>query len=198
MMTARALRTWIMVMATAGGLCLLSACSTSPSLVQSQNSKQRASILRVAERSLAELYRAKPGAQTAVESSFGYAVFSDFGFRFIFMEDARAMGVAVDNATRQETFMKMVELHPGSGTNGGKLRLVLIFETEGVFKTFTKSAWILGPNVMAAAIPDRRGGPFDGAMSLAPGMHVYQLNQDGIPVAFSIRDVIFYRDREMQ
>ena len=40
------------------------------------------------------------------------------------------MGVAVDNATKQETFMKMVELHPGSGTNGGKFKLILIFETE--------------------------------------------------------------------
>jgi hypothetical protein len=187
-----------MVAGTVVVLCLLSACSTSQSLVQSRNEKQRTSIRRVAEMALSELYRAKPSARIAIESSAGYAVFSDFGFRSVFMEDARAMGVAVDNATGRETFMKMVELHPGSGTNGGKFRLVLVFETEDVFKTFTKSAWFLGPNVMAAAFPDDRVGPFSGAMALMPGMHVYQLDQSGALAGFSIRDVVFYKDRELQ
>jgi hypothetical protein len=196
-MTTRASGGWVMVAATVAALCLLSACSTSQSLVQSRN-KQRASIRRVAEMALAELYRAKPSARIAVESSAGYASISDFGFRSVFMEDARAMGVAVNNATGRETFMKMVELHPGSGTNGGKFRLVLVFETEEVFRTFTKSAWFLGPNVMAAAFPDDRVGPFSGAMALMPGMHVYQLDQSGALATFSIRDVMFYRDRELQ
>jgi hypothetical protein len=152
----------------------------------------------MAETALSELYRAKPSARIAIESSAGYAVFSDYGFRFIFMEDARAMGVAVNNTTGQETFMKMVELHPASSTSDGKFRLVLVFETEEVFRTFSKSAWFLGPNVMAAAAPDDRVGPFSGAMSLVPGMHVYQLDQSGALARFSIRDVIFYRDRELQ
>ena len=197
-MTARAPSGWIIIMASAVALCLLSACSTSQSLVQSQNDKQRASIRRVAETALSELYRAKPSARIAIESSTGYAVFSDYGFRFIFMEDARAMGVAVNNAAGQETFMKMVELHPGSGTNGGKFRLVLVFETEEVFRTFTKSAWFLGPSVMAAAVPDDRVGPFSGAIALMPGMHVYQLDQSGVLAGFSIRDVVFYKDRELK
>jgi lipid-binding SYLF domain-containing protein len=187
-----------MVAGTVVVLCLLSACSTSQSLVQSRNEKQRASIRRVAETALSELYRAKPSARIAVESSAGYAVFSDYGFRFIFMGDARAMGVAVNNMTKQETFMKMVELHPTSSTNGGKFRLVLVFETEDVLRTFTKSAWFLGPNVMAAAFPDDKVGPFSGAMALMPGMHVYQLDQSGVLAGFSVRDVMFYKDRELQ
>lgn len=197
-MKAKALIAWVTVSATVGSFCLLSACSTSSNMVKAQNMRQRASIRRVAEMALAELYRAKPGTRSVVVTSVGYAIFSDFGFRSILMKDARAMGVAADNATGRETFMKMVQIHSGPGANAGKFRMVLVFETEEAFNTFTKSAWILGPDVMAAAIPDDRTGPFGGAMLLKPGMHAFQLDEHGVIVGLSVRDVMFYRDRELQ
>jgi hypothetical protein len=42
----------------------------------------------------------------------GYAVFSDFGFKLLYAGGAKGNGIAVNNATKQETFMKMMELQP--------------------------------------------------------------------------------------
>lgn len=185
-------------MLAAGAVCLLSACAASRSQVQLQNAKQRASILRVGDAALSELYRAKPEVKGIIENAAGYAVFSDFGFRSMPMADARAMGVAVNNRTGRETFMKMVQLQSGPAANIPRFRMVLVFETERAFSVFTKSAWILGPSVMAAAVPDDRIGPFSGATMLQQGMHVYQLDQHGVLVGFTVTDVMFYRDRELQ
>ena len=106
-------RGWITVIMGAGILCLLVSCAASTEMVKARNANQRASIRRMHDDALTELYRAKPGAKIALEGSAGYAVFSDFGLRNIYMEDARAMGVAIDNETDQETFMKMVQLQAG-------------------------------------------------------------------------------------
>jgi len=189
---------WALMIAIAGLACVLTACATSPSQVQLQNAKQKASIHRVRDGALSELYRAKPQVKKVVENAAGYAVFSDFGFRSMPMEDARAMGVAVNNSTGQETFMKMVQLQPNPTADGRKFRMILVFETEQALAAFTKSAWLLGPGVMAASIPDDRSGPLSGAIMLEQGMHAYQLDEHGVPVGFTIRDVMFYRDRELK
>jgi len=114
------------------------------------------------------------------------------------MEDARAMGIAVNNLTGQETFMKMVQLQPNPTADGHRFRMILVFETERALAAFTKSAWILGPGVMAAAVPDNKAGPFSGAVMLEQGMHAYQLDEHGALVGFTIRDVMFYRNRELK
>ena len=191
-------RGWITVIMGAGILCLLVSCAASTEMVKTRNANQRASIRRMHDDALTELYRAKPGVKIALEGSAGYAVFSDFGAQNIYMEDARAMGVAIDNETDQETFMKMVQLQAGPGVNTHRFRLVFVFETSKALKTFTKSAWILGPDVMAMAVPDARTGPFAGAVQLQPGMHVFQLDEHGVLTGFTTRDVMFYRDRELQ
>ncbi len=190
---------WTTLIMGAGVLCLLASCAASTAMVKAQNAKQRSSIRRMHDDALTELYRAKPAVKVAVEGSAGYAVFSDFGLRNIYMEDARAMGVALDNETEQETFMKMVQLQAeGPSKDTHRFRLVFIFETDRALRTFTKSAWILGPDVMATAVPDARTGPFAGAVQLQPGIHVFQLDEHGVLIGFTVRDVMFYRDRELQ
>jgi len=56
----------------------------------------------------------------------------------------RGLGIAVNNATKQETFMKMVEFQPG-WLGAAKFRLVFVFETLEAFNSFVTSGWEAEP-----------------------------------------------------
>ena len=77
----------------------------------------------MARQTLAQLDQANPGSRNAIRNAAGYAVFSNFGMKIIFMGGARGEGLAVNNRTGQETFMKMVQLQPGLGVGANKFRL---------------------------------------------------------------------------
>jgi len=85
------------------------------------------------EQTLDQLYQKEPAAKGAVAGAAGYAVFSDFGLKIMVMGGAGGKGMAVNNATKQETFMKMAEFQPGLGLGAENYRLVLIFENSDAF-----------------------------------------------------------------
>ena len=105
----------------------LVACSTTP-ISKSDKEQQQDSVRDMANKTLAQLYTKHPAAKDAVTKAAGYAVFSDFGFKVWTLGGSRGKGVAVNNATKQETFMEMLEFQPGMGLGASKFRVVFIFE----------------------------------------------------------------------
>ncbi|MBW1872175.1 MAG: hypothetical protein JRJ19_08930, partial [Deltaproteobacteria bacterium] len=96
-------------------LCLIVfavGCAGTKSKSQSEKDTARDSLRAMTERTLTMLYQDDPAAKGAVADAAGYAVFSDFGFKVVFMGGAHGKGLAVNKTTKQETFMKMVELQP--------------------------------------------------------------------------------------
>lgn len=165
---------------------------------KSDKDAERDSVRAMTEQSLAQLYKNKPAAKGAVASAAGYAVFSDFGFKVMIMGGAHGKGMAVKNATKQETFMKMVELQPGLGLGAEKYRLVLIFENPDAFNNFVTSGWELGANAMAAAKDDKGGGAGGaGAMTFSNGVKMYQLSDTGVIVGVSITGAKYYKDDDL-
>jgi lipid-binding SYLF domain-containing protein len=178
-------------------LCLgLSACSSTP-LSPSQLDEQRTSVRDMASQTLTQLYQANPASRNAIRNAAGYAVFSDFGMKIMFMGGAKGKGLAVNNRTGQETFMKMVELQPGLGLGANQFRLVFVFDTPEAFNKFVTSGWEFGANVMAAAKSKTEGGAFSGAVSVSPGVHLYQLTERGLIVGVSVTGAKYYRDEEL-
>ena len=104
----------------------LVSCATTPSST-AEKAEQKASIRDMANKTLSDLYAKNPAAKAGIAKAAGHAVFSDFGFKFMFLGGAGGSGLAINNATKQETFMKMAELQPGFGFGAAKLRLVFIF-----------------------------------------------------------------------
>jgi lipid-binding SYLF domain-containing protein len=95
--------------------------------------------------------------------------------------------MAVNNATKQETFMEMLELQPGLDLGAQKYRLVFIFENPDAFNEFVKSGWELGANAMAAAKDDKgQGGGGAGSVTVSDGVKMYQLSDTGVIVGVSI------------
>ena len=187
----------LIIMMVMMGLCLgMLACSTTPKS-KSEKNTERDSVRTLTAQTLDQLYQKEPAAKGAVANAAGYAVFSDFGFKIMVMGGAGGKGMAVNNATKQETFMKMAEFQPGLGLGAEKYRLVLIFWNSAAFNEFVTSGWELGGNAMAAAKDNSRGGGAAGAVTFSHGVKMYQLSETGAIVGVSLTAAKYYKDDDL-
>ena len=179
-------------------LCLgLQGCETAP-LSQGEKLAQQDDVRYMANQSLEQLYAANPEARSAVTNAAGYAVFSDIGFKLLYGGGEKGRGIAINNSTKHETFMKMFELQPGYGLGASKFRLILVFETPDEFDNLVTSGWEAGGNMMAAAKTNTSGSAWAGAVTLSSGVHMYQVTEEGLIVGVSITGGKFYKDKELQ
>ena len=176
-------------------LALIS-CASAP-LSKSEKEQQQDSVRDMANATLTQLYAKNPAAKSEIAKAAGYAVFSDFGFKVIWLGGAGGSGIAVNNATKQETFMKMVEFQPGLGLGAAKFRLVFVFETPEAFNSFVTSGWEAGANAMASAKTKTEGGALAGAVSVSKGVKMFQLNDEGAIVGVSFTGAKYYKDKEL-
>ena len=79
---------------------------------------------------LKDLYKMQPAAKTAIEKAAGYAVFDNMGVNVLLLSTARGSGLAVNNKSKQETFMKMISAGGGLGMGVRDYDVVFVFETE--------------------------------------------------------------------
>jgi lipid-binding SYLF domain-containing protein len=168
----------------------------SPVWAQKDPSKEekRADVRKMAKDTLSRLYKFQPSAKKAVDSAAGYAVFSNFGMKIFFVGGGSGKGIAVNNKTKKETFMKMLEAQAGLGLGAKKFRLVWVFETQGKLDSFINSGWELGGQTTAAAKLSDQGGAFAGAMSVSPGVWLYQLTDDGLALELTAKGTKYYKD----
>ena len=181
-------------------LCLLifaAGCAGTKSKSQSEKNAARDDVRAMTQQTLAQLYQKDPAAKDAVADAAGYAVFSDFGVKVMVMGGAGGKGMAVNNATKQETFMKMKEFQPGLGFGAEKYRLVLIFWNSDAFNEFVTSGWELGGNAMAAAKDKSAGGGAAGAVTFSHGVKLYQLSDTGAIIGVSLTAAKYYKDDEL-
>jgi len=175
---------------------VLFSCATAP-MGKSEKEQKQDEIRDMANNTLSQVYAKYPRAKEGLEKAAGYAVFSDFGMKIMFMGGAKGSGIAVDSATKQETFMKMVELQPGLGVGAEKFRVVFVFEDPEAFRKFVTSGWEAGVNAMAAAKTTSMGAGVAGALTVSDGVIMYQLNEEGFIVGVSITGAKYYRDDEL-
>ncbi len=187
----------VMLLAVAALFLGLTSCATTP-VTQSEKGEKQASVRAMASQTLADLYKTKPETHGQVtKNASGYAIFSDLGFKFGFMGGAKGKGVAINNATKQETFMEMAEFQPGMGIGAEKYRIVFVFETPAAFNTFVTSGWEAGANDMAVAKTKTKGGALAGAVTVSEGVNMFQVDTEGAIVGVSITGAKFYKDREL-
>jgi lipid-binding SYLF domain-containing protein len=175
---------------------VLIACATTPSST-AEKAERQAFIRDMANKTLSDLYTKNPAAKAEIAKAAGYAVFSDFGIKVMWLGGAGGSGVAVNNATKQETFMKMVEFQPGLGLGAAKFRLVFVFATQEAFNNFVTSGWEAGANAMASAKTKTEGGALAGAVTVSKDVKMFQLNDEGAIVGVSLTAAKYYRDKEL-
>ena len=156
--------------------------------------ERRADVRESAQRTLERLYQLQPRAKAAIEKSAGYAVFSNFGMKLFLAGGGSGSGIAVNNKTKKETFMKMVEVQAGLGFGVKKFQLVWIFETPQAFDNFVRSGWEIGAQTTATAKLNDQGAWASGALSVSPGVWLYQLAGDGLALELTAKGTKYYRD----
>ncbi len=159
--------------------------------------KKKTDIRKMAKETLARLYKAQPSAKKAISKSSGYAVFSNFGTKIFIAGGGSGKGVVYDNKTKKETFMKMIEVQAGLGFGVKKFRLVWIFEKHKDVNEFINSGWEFGGQTSAAAKLGDKGGAFAGAISVSPGIWLYQLTDDGLALEFTGKGTKYYKDDDL-
>ncbi len=174
----------------------LSACATT-SMNRTEIEAKQADIRGAADRALAKIYENYPKAREEVQKSAGYAIFGNFGFKFMFMGSARGSGIVVDNATKKETFMKMFELSPGFGFGVQKFACVFLFETPKAMDSFVNSGWEFGGNTSAALQSSTQGVGGRLGVNVSPGVTMYQLSEKGAIVGVSITGAKYYKDNDL-
>ena len=178
-------------------LLLLSFMATSvPAIAatKEQIEQQRADIQKMANETLERLYATQPSAKKAINKAAGYAVFSNFGMKIFFAGGGTGKGMAVNNKTGNPTFMKLIEVQAGFGMGVKKFRLVWVFENESDLDTFINSGWEVGGQATAAALASGEGAALAGAMSIKPGVWLYQLTDDGLALELTAKGTKYYKD----
>jgi len=159
--------------------------------------EKRKEIRKMRSETLAKLYRVHPLAKGDIQKSVGYAVFSNIGINLILLSAAGGSGVAHDNRTGKDIYMKMVSGGVGFGLGVKDFRGIFVFSTAKAFKQFVESGWAADAQADAAAKSGEKGGAVAGAIAVAPGVELYQLTETGLALQATIQGTKYYKDDEL-
>jgi lipid-binding SYLF domain-containing protein len=171
-----------------------------PGTVFAQDSKKaqkQQEVRKMTGETLNRLYKVQPKAKQAIQNAAGYAAFSNFGMKILVAGGGSGSGLAVDNKTRKETFMKMVEVQAGLGMGIKKFRVVFVFDTQKALNDFVNSGWEFGGQTTAAAKSGEQGAALTGAVSVAPGVWMYQLTDTGLAAEITGKGTKYYKDSDL-
>ena len=159
--------------------------------------KERAEVRKAANDALASVYKVQPEARKAVESAAGYAAFSNFGMKILVAGSGTGKGVAVNNKTKAVTFMKMAEVQAGLGFGVKKFSLVWVFETPQTLDKFINSGWEIGGQATASAKSGDKGASYQGAVSVSPGVWLYQVTGSSLAAELTAKGTKYYTDSDL-
>jgi len=159
--------------------------------------KKQQDIRDTARQTLQRLYKAEPGAKSAIHGAAGYAVFSNLGVKILVAGSGNGKGIAVNNKTKQETFMKMLEVQAGLGMGVKKFSVIFVFDTAKALNGFVNSGWEFGGQATAAAKNGDRGASMEGAVSVADGVWMYQLTDKGLALEITAKGTKYYKDGDL-
>jgi lipid-binding SYLF domain-containing protein len=158
---------------------------------------QRREIRAGAKAVLANLYKTQPAAKKVVESAAGYAVFSNFGLKIFFAGGGTGHGIAVAKDTKKETFMKMVEVQAGLGMGIKKFKAVFVFQRKDALEAFINSGWEATAQTTLAAVDGDKGMALQGAISVSPGVWVYQITDQGLVLDATLKGTKYFKNDDL-
>ena len=159
--------------------------------------QKRQQVREMARDALASLYEVQPGARLAVDRATGYAVFSTFGIKIFFAGGTTGNGIVVNHHTHRDTFMKMIKVQAGLGFGASKDRYIFVFETAQALRDFANQGWDFGGGANVSAMVQQQGGTFTGAVSVFPGVYLYQLTDTGLSASITLSGTKFFKDPDL-
>jgi lipid-binding SYLF domain-containing protein len=110
---------------------------------------------------------------------------------------ASGAGIATNNKTKQETFMKMISGGAGLGMGVKDFRVIFVFESDKAFNQFLESGWSGSGQADAAAKTATSGGAVSGAAEVAPDTYVYQITKKGLALQLTLQGTKYYKNDDL-
>jgi len=167
------------------------------SVLAATKEQKQAEARKKAAETLQRLYKAQPSAQAAVKAAVGYAVFNNRGTKILIGGGGSGKGIAVDNSTKQVTYMKMREIQAGLGMGVKKFSVVFVFQNKKALDDFVNGSWDAGGQTTAAAKSGDGGGSLQGAVAGGPGVWVYQMTDKGLALELTVKGTKYSKDDDL-
>jgi len=163
--------------------------------------EQRAEILEMREETLSRLYKEKPSAENLIRNAVGYAVFSNTGVNVLLVSTASGKGIAHDNGSDKDVYMKMFSAGGGIGLGLKKFSAVFVFHSRHAFDQFVDKGWNFTGQADAAATTDAESkeqvGSAEGTVGLNEDVTVYQMTKKGLALQVTLQGTKYWKDDDL-
>ena len=178
--------------------CLIAAMATvSARAPKASDEEQRTEIRAMSQATLNKLYKEHPNAKRIIESCYGYATFSNTGVKILLVSTGHGRGLAVNNETGEEVFMKMKEVGAGLGLGAKEFDLVFIFDNLEAWNKFISGQTKFGGQANMAATDGTVGGAIEGAALASDGIWIYQMTTKGLSIEATLNGTKYYTDKKL-
>lgn len=155
--------------------------------------EDRQDIREMRSEVLVELYQNNAEAEALIADAEGYAVFNNGGVNLIFLSAGSGKGVAHDNKSSKDVFMRMATGGIGIGLGIKDYRAVIIFHKRAMFDQFVDKGWDFSGQADAAAKIDDKGGEANAADSVVSGVTVYQMTEKGLALQATLQGTKYWK-----
>lgn len=176
-----------------GLILVIGGCATTGGTTPTE---RRQAIQSMKNQVLTELYQAKPDVKSQIASAPGYAVFSNANVNLVLASFGGGFGVARNNKTGTDTYMKMGEVGVGLGLGVKDFRVVFVFHTDKSLNNFIENGWAVGAQADAAAKASDKGAAVGGEIT-ADNITIYQLTETGLALQATIKGTKYWKDETL-
>ena len=181
-------------------------------------------VRKMRDDTLAQLYSYNPALRAQIEQGAGFATFSNLNIYLGLLSTTQGYGIAVDNKTGDETYMRMTRFGAGLGAGLKDFRAVFVFKDPTTFQAFLDKGWEFGTEGEASIIAGGRTGLALGVQATAQtsgfgagaraqsgmgalaggghvsggsGMKIYEITENGVVVQATVAGTKYSRDTEL-
>jgi lipid-binding SYLF domain-containing protein len=153
---------------------------------------KRAAIDEMASDALTSLMSESDHAKGLYDEAVGFAVFDNFKFTFL-LSGGGGVGVAVDKASGQRTYMKMGSGGVGVGLGGHSYQVVLLFDNRDRYEKFVNKGWQADLSANAAAGTSGKNAP----STFSDGVAVFQMTNKGLVAQADIAGTKYWKNKKL-
>lgn len=124
-------------------------------------------------------------------------MFTNLGVNLVLMSLAGGSGLAHENKTGKDIYMKMLSGGVGLGLGVKDFRGIFVFKTKYAFDKFVNEGWEGGAHADAVAKAGKEGGAAEGAITVAPDVELYQLTENGLALEATLQGTKYFKDDDL-
>ena len=165
--------------------------------IKEENAKERVERIKTSNETLKLLYKYEPEAKKMISRSYGYATFTNFGVNIIMISAEGGKGLAHNNKTGKNIYMNMASGGIGLGIGVKDFRAIFLFRDKKAFDNFVNLGWEANAQADAAVKAGEKGGAINAAITVAPGVRLYKLTQNGLALQATIQGTKYWKDGDL-